>query len=82
MGFSTACIVSLSLHQRDDTNTHPRLENVQGNQLDLPQTMCDFLVMYVFAHVSEDMAPTYQNSTSWKQNILNPLSGYSNSIGY
>lgn len=38
-------IVSLSLEQSEAPNTHPQLENIQGNMMDLTQTMLDLYLM-------------------------------------
>lgn len=42
---STTRVLSLSLAQNDETNTHPDLGNFQRNQMDLPQTMSESLVV-------------------------------------
>lgn len=44
MGVDTAYIFSLCLAQSDEHNTHAGLENVQEEQMDLTQTLTDYLM--------------------------------------
>lgn len=72
---SLAWIVSLLLAQSDELNALHGLQNFQGNQLDLPQTVSYFSVMGSAQStsdlLSQDMAPSKQKALlCWERYVI------------